>query len=1722
MAVTDEKIKQVQAGIQELISGSPAVSKQEAEGAITRSLKNAPTGAVISSLTAPQTPPVEEMPVREIGLGSVYALTGLGAAQKLAEASGPIDKSTGISIPERGTATEKIATDRQIGINGAGDYEQFTYGLDDTRGAASPGEAVGDTYVANLRAGNAGLNIATGSTLNSMDGSDGNPAFFGGRYPLLNTVVAPFKVKIPQYNLEVQSETLDPEKLAFQIATMIGGRPVPTYIGYTNAGFDITEPWYSGLAKGTANMPINTADLLTRGFNFAVRQAKTAPYRISATMAKLFADKETRDVIDRALNNQMKVINDTIDVELAEPWNQWVNDVKLTNGTNLSEFATTTTKLAEGAPTVLAQVGLLYGIQALMAGSGLTPTATKYLTEAVTGGLFGLAQGEDNFQGLKDAPISPLYRMQRAELGAGASAALNSLGAWSMLGGKMAAAREFMTNYNKRMGQAALQGLAGMAGESLTETADKALSYYVTYNMGDDQLAERLDGYVMAAVLGAVGGIASIPANMFTERRQILKEQILAGKIAATAPDFVKDLKTAVDMLVERGYTKEAAFDVIAEMGSPEGQAYFKKKDREILMGVLNRLTPEAVQFAKNMGAEKAAQFVQEMNQLDAQVYKALPADLSDANKTMISRAMRGIASVVSYYQGDFKLPKFVLREGEPMAYSPEENTLYINPKSTGEAIDFQYIQNDKLKLLDPVQRGILHELGHVLDTQLGRGTNYKDFLPTYFDAISKVYGPEKMDKIQKSMNKPSDRLDFEKSENPKDVTEKQMAKLTGGISDKNTGEYFAYAVSRLGKQIGEVFGFGKSEVAQYVDAANIIASTINIPSIQAQLSALQKGMRDIITKNADTLKRMAEAQGKEELARKIQDFAAGDTDALTREEAVALYDILQTYTSIGVSKTLNELFDGVNPETFMQRTEREFGESITTNGTVGELRKKIQARENRKNAKQEAELKVVKDALTPEGQPTFFEDTDSNNELREEVFDVSEFIGGSRDRRSSLERRAAEKPDGVNYDDDVKEVTSIMKAAGKAPKWFVKTFGSSDLSTSLWSLGGQKLVDHFDIQGKMIKADNVAFELMSELDNTLKKKMGWKSNVERDTFNNVASVESIDVDTAVDPLTGETITLKISPLVAMNLYLTAQSAKGRVKVLNTFDGNSEAMQKVFDALTPEQKKYADELLKFVNAHWGPYTESFKQEGVDIDVEPYWPFADAVHIALGDRRINSSVGRKDTPNGMISLDVDAREVFNTYIQRVAGAQAHVYATIRRMKDLFGYRKEDFTEDYPTEEFRDLSDRMWENTKKIRGLGLANTGSERQYEKFLALIDDFLAKREASLVGSESLNIAARNLTGGVLQFKPIQFFKNLSNVTGFWGLVEPGQQGQYWKDTAWAATHPIQAAKYMMEKVPYIKERFKGENIDEALTQQTAGTDSLVMNWAKRSSRLSADEQKIVSNVVALTQAARRLGYTPMLSGDLAANVVGGYGLLKQYEAKYGDKAGDMLSKAIVDHQASSNQATRSLLQRQWSRDIRGELSRYTSESIQKVKSMVKAAAQSKRGERTTVSATKEILSTLSSMIVFALLSAGVWDLFDGDDENDEEVYKALGQEGISALVGGSVVGNSIIAPIVSIPFTGGSRGIGTPMTTLISSDLSKLSRGDWDDAVLDGLTAVASGVGMKNLVNSAVYGPYHAITAERPNEVKAGVYQTLGYTENYANKRSGIKKKKVEKNDEE
>jgi hypothetical protein len=361
--------------------------------------------------------------------------------------------------------------------------------------------------------------------------------------------------------------------------------------------------------------------------------------------------------------------------------------------------------------------------------------------------------------------------------------------------------------------------------------------------MGDDKIAERFDNRVMAAVLGAIGGIFGIKTHLNAEQAQIYIEQIKRGKLKADAPDFVQKLNTGVDEISKLGiFNREEALDILMRQAGPEGDRYAAEKVYEAIDGMIDKLPPNAQEYAKSLTQQGIKQFVKDFEKVNRDVLSALPKELDDNTKTMVSRAITSIAPMIAWYNnGNFNMPKFVVRDGSPMAYEPETNTIYINTKSSGESIDLGMVKNKNTPLIDPVQRGILHELGHFLDYQLQRGTNFKEFLPTYFEAIAKAYGKERADAVQKSMNKKGDTFAFANSTDKADVREKQADKAAGRVNVKNTTENFAYAVGRLGKKVGKVLGMGDSDVAQHVDAIMLMATSLRIPSIQKQLNAYQK-----------------------------------------------------------------------------------------------------------------------------------------------------------------------------------------------------------------------------------------------------------------------------------------------------------------------------------------------------------------------------------------------------------------------------------------------------------------------------------------------------------------------------------------------------------------------------------------------------------------------------------------------------------------------------------------------------------------------------------------------------------------------------------------------------------------------------------------------------------------------------------------------------------------
>lgn len=1569
-------------------------------------------------------------------------------AEAIEEAMGPIDKSTGLTQAQytepTGYTSDTLDT-RTIGVNTQGDYE------------LSAPRPERPTEYEQVR-------------LSGVDTKSIPAAYIN---------VQPFKISLPEYGGKtVTATSVDRRKMAYDIGTQIVGKPVDSFVGMTYVGGGTVgrEGFISSLSKGIKNLPIDAITMLRSGGGAIGGLATTMLYGADATAEafKTFEADWNKNVVSK-----WKSLASSEPTDSQTFWGK-VGYAVPNAATNLALLKLA--RLAGGAPGLIGASALLNFGDAV----DVSIAASNY-------------------------GIAPEAALARGYMAGAINAALDIIGVdtmdrltFSSLG------RDYIRNaqsFTRRT-------LRNIARESLTESAQEATSVTFSDDWAHQDFIDNIERIGISAVVGPLSVLATMPADRKQQKIAELSASILQGNVAADAEPLAKSLNEAVNSLVATGFfDRDRALDFLVKASDPANRERLYEDIKTALDEEIAKLDPKAVEAMNKLPQFLKDEAANSFRTLDARVRALLPNDMEESDKIVITRAMRGIAAVIGFYTGkQLELPTFVLaKPGElhlgknDLGYYDEDtNTIVINRNVVrgGKKYDSdQVIDPSRFSPISKRHETLLHELGHYLDKQLGRGTNFKEFLPKYFATIAHVYGSKFAIATKQAM------VDGDKRIGNVDTTDK-----TKYFSPENTTEVFAHAIGRIGKDLGLAFGY-KGDVAEAITVANLLGRHIVIPEIQAQLNQYANDLRNLVLKNSETLKALAERHGLDQLADSIDAYMAGDKDALDAKDIEDLMRITSSFVADEDLDILSSIFKNTDMRDFMAKGKRELGEAVDRGVEEEKARVAKQAKE-----KKEKNIKGVK----PDGTLDIdWEGTKSNSEKPKSAFSMDSVIPDAEEEytkqnkrtyKSGLKARTDAKINGKTFWDDARDLAEILRTTEKMPKWFRKLFGgytSGDLVISSMILGGKKFIQKFDFAHLFNKANSIKFDLMQRFDDRLRQEL-FKNSYERDVFENACAQSTIVVDKYVNPLTEEHIGGKISPFQAMVVYLHNKNSKTRNKMVKTFDGDWDQMQNVIDQLTPEQKKYADIMEDMLREYWEPFRQSYTDVGETIDEDPYWPIMEAVHAALGERKPNQMYSRDLSKDYAISLEVDARELFNNYIARVASAQVGLYATVQRLKDLIGYNPNSVTENLDSDGIK-LSNQVFDESRKLRGLALTKFGDEKTFDNFLNLLDDFVGNVDKKLVSDSAINTLAQTITTGMLSWRPIQFFKNVTNFATFWGLAE--NQSQYWANTMWAAAHIKEAIQYMMDNVPTIKIRYKGQNIDEQLTSATAGGNSLLFKLEKGKNRNPTYNQ-FLSNMAAITQALKRAGIQPTLAGDLVANVIGGYGLLKEYEAKYGDKetAVKEFSRQLEMRQSSTNQAFKSLAQRQWNRDVRGQLITFTSEQAQKAKGIAMAIAEAQTGERSWGNSIKEIAATLSGVALFVLVSAGVFDLFDDDEENDEEVYNAMTRELIGQVTGANIFASAVVAPIFTGALGMSQNGIGTPLTQWMSKELRALKSDDWEKAMIDASASLA-GIAGADQLTSAIESGYGSLTSETDEELEYNLRKLYGETSNRAEKRSGFKK---------
>ena len=1600
------------------------------------------------SISSPEMSTIDDLVTSHtMGLPQPQTVT----AEAIEEAMGPIDKSTGLTQAQYYTEPTGYTSDtldtRTIGVNTQGDYE------------LSAPRPERPTEYEQVRLSGVDTKSIPASYIN----------------------VQPFKISLPEYGGKtVTATSVDRRKMAYDIGTQIVGKPVESFVGMTYVGGGTVgrEGFISSLSKGIKNLPIDAITLLRSGSGAIGGLASMMLYGADTT-AEAFKTFEA--------DWNKNVVSKWKSLASSEP-------------TDSQTFAG---KIGYALPNAAASLGLLKLARLAGGAPGLIGASA----------LLNFGDAVDVSIAASNYGISPEAALARGYMAGAINAALDMIGVdtmdrltFSSLG------RDYIRNaqsFTRRT-------LRNVARESLTEGAQEATSVTFSDDWAHQDFIDNIERIGISAVVGALSSLATIPADKKQQKIAELSASILQNKLSTDAEPLAKSLNEAVNSLVATGFFDRArALDFLVKASDPANRERLYEDIKTALDEEIAKLDPKAVETMNKLPQFLKDEAANSFRTLDARVRALLPNEMEESDKIVITRAMRGIAAVIGFYTGkQLELPNFVLaKPGELHLgkndlgyYNEDTNTIVINRNVVrgGRKYDSdQVIDPSRFSPISKRHETLLHELGHYLDKQLGRGTNFKEFLPKYFATIAHVYGSKFAIATKQAM------VDGDKRMGNVDTTDK-----TKYFSPENTTEVFAHAIGRIGKDLGLAFGY-KGDVAEAITVANLLGRHIVIPEIQSQLNQYANDLRNLVLKNSETLKALAERHGLDQLADSIDAYMAGDKDALDAKDIEDLMRITSSFVADEDLNILSSIFKNTDMRDFMAKGKRELGEAVDRGIAEEKARATKQAKE-----KKEKNIKGVK----PDGTLDIdWEDANSNSEKPKSAFSMDSVIPDAEEEytkqskrtyKSGLKARTDAKINGKTFWEDAKELADILRYTEKMPKWFRKFFGgytSGDLVISSMILGGKKFIQKFDFAHLFNKANSIKFDLMQKFDDRLRQEL-FKNSYERDVFENACAQDTIIVNPngIVDPLTKEPIdNARLSPFQAMVVYLHHKNSKTWGKMVNSFFSEQDALD-VINQLTPEQKKYADIMQEMLEEYWEPFKQSYSDLGETIDDDPYWPIAEAVHAALGERRPNQMYSRDLSKDYAISLDVDARELFNNYIARVASAQVGLYATVQRVKDLIAYNPSTTTENLDSEGLK-LSGQIFDVSRRLRGWAANKFGSEKTFNNFINLLDDFVGNVDKKLVSDSAINTLAQTITTGMLSWRPIQFFKNLTNFATFWGLAE--NQGQYWANTMWAATHIKEAIQYMMDNVPTVKIRYKGQNIDEQLTSATAGGNSLWFKLEKGKNRNPTYNQ-FLSNMAAITQALKRAGIQPTLAGDLVANVIGGYGLLKEYEAKYGDKetAVKEFTRQLETRQSSTNQAFKSLAQRQWNRDVRGQLITFTSEQAQKAKGIAMAIAEAQTGERSWGSSIKEVASTLSGVVLFILVSAGVFDLFDDDEENDEEVYNAMTRELIGQVTGANIFASAVVAPIFTGALGMSQTGIGTPLTQWVSKELRALKSDDWEKALIDGAASLAGIAGADQLTN-AIESGYGSLTSETDEELEYNLRKIYGETPNRAEKRSGFKK---------
>lgn len=1554
-----------------------------------------------------------------------------------------------------------------------------------------------------------------------FDGSEGSTLFFEPNYQ----PVVPYDFDTGFET--VKTDTLDRNKIAWQIAVNQKGYPEADWMGYLKVPDIGRESTWSKLLTGTAEFTAKLPNIIAQGGTNMLTMAARAPATLVGSM---FKDTVVGDTL-LAISDDFSNIQDAV--------NKWFE----TSNTGISQYFT-------GDPTdnsLRNSITKAIPAAVISMGAGMAATNPKALFA-----LMNFAGANNMRDDALAYGLSPIASEAFALGGSAAMSALDMLGFESLLGyGSLAArgATEYLRSLQRGFGYKLAKGTAREAKsygvEAATEMGQEAIEGFFDPEFRDNPTDRLAVAAIAAFGAKAVTLPSSIRYAKAEEQVKLAKAMGFAAELAMVREEGIK----LVDSWVKDGRLPADMRDAVVDDLIKHAPDVVVGRIQEGIVGQLDKIPLKVrKQFANQLAnIDAKAISKQQFDELEARVQAELEKSkigFTQEDVNLIKGMMYGVAQIKLLQDGtlpsNVEIPKFItFGEAAKMGYPASPNTIaaYIKPlnaialrnnlsTTTNPDIGNVKVPYERLVTNQNLQRAsektsiLLHEMAHYLDSYVGAG--YGEFLDNYYSAIKQVFGEDVGAEV---------RYEAEVAASG----DRRSKDGSSYESTKNTTEYFAQSIERLAKESGRALGLSGSKAQQFASYANIMLNQINsfvkgksaVESVTA-IDRFQDALNAVISQNNRILDDLIKTYGTEELQRAVSEFMSqneyGLGDFLAQRDMLQdLYHVVDSFMDKAGMQKVAQVFDGQSPLDFVQR-----GQLLFESGFDRAL----------EPAKQKSRKEKVNGAPKPiESQandlPIVSREINQKIIAQDAKDNIKAEIGKKEDKAiDPFQIQVNGKTIGQNLN-DLSEGLSKREAAtpNKFMRWALSRKWMWGIDNILHNVFGKDVAQQFDLAGKY--ADKQTFrneywqKLFAKIDPLLK---GANKQLAFDAMNNQLALTRVKGVEIINPITGIKTVKNLTGWEAMYVYLTVRQGdkfRSRIQMSTTAD-----LDVIMNSLTAEEKQLADKMSETLQDIYKEYIGSKYFEGDpdgaelqkvfdELGVYNYFPLMSAVHALYNETGIDSYKHRTDTTDA-ISIE-DAGAIFSRAINRYASGKSGFFGTVKRLRTALQFRGATTLTDASKLVFDSATeDALIKQSAAIAQRVVSLIGKDG-YQNMLNNLDYFLQNNSSEPISHSSFNKIANNFTKNFLAYNPLSLVKNMTNITSFWGGAT--DQGRYWNNFAKGLSNPSETWKWMMENVVELKNRHGGVGIDEHLDQMSAGGSAAPLFQALGNMDFLSDYTGSMAKMTAVMEQMNQFGLKIfMKNGDAIANVFGGYALMQDYMARgmTVEQAAKQLTRFINERQSSSNLVMKPLTQLEANQTIASQLFAFTTEGVAKWSSIIREFDLAKMGDGDKKSAVLNMLSIASSMVLYALISAGAIDLFSDDDDAKSAAEEALLLEAISQALSFSIYGNPVITQVVQNAF-GLTRpsGLSTPAFSFLSDFSDDIRDQDYANAIAKGLSAMGMMVGAPRVFNS-VEGAMMQ-NSDDPDVRAAGRLMMLGRSPYYAEKRTGYERPKesVENDDE-